>query len=264
GGGKAKCDDCHDIDTNGFKNPGTAVCEKCHAQEAAGAHHGPATGSGECLTCHTFAPGAPEAGVQTCIDCHRSPQGSLAAVVHHATVDCTTCHHLGQSPAIVLADCTSCHNDIQLKHQTMGPVRVGSHGCVDCHQAHAPASAAKTMCTSCHNENRQPHPAAHDACTSCHKPHDFAAKVDACIGCHGHKPTLADRAVPAHADCTNCHNPHVPNSGASACAGCHWNMDASHNKGKACTSCHVLHGDDPHSAGGRDAGLVRIVRDFGK
>jgi hypothetical protein len=260
--GKAECSDCHDVDGNGFQNPGTVVCEKCHAREAAGAHHGPASGSGECLTCHAFAPGGT---VQTCIDCHRSPQESLGAIVHHATVDCSTCHHLGQTPSLVLADCTGCHKDFLLTHQTMGPVRsAGSHGCVDCHHGHEAASAAKAVCTSCHNENKQPHPTAHDACTSCHQPHAFAAKDGACVGCHGHKSTLADRAVPAHAACLSCHNPHVPDSAASACAGCHWNMDVSHGKGKACTTCHVLHGDDPHSAGGRDAGLVRIVRDFGQ
>ncbi|MEO6951373.1 MAG: hypothetical protein ABI321_06130 [Polyangia bacterium] len=263
GGGKAECRDCHDFDSNGFKNPGTRVCTRCHTHEAAGAHHGPGSGSGECLTCHTFAP---EDTVTTCIDCHRSPQGGLPAIVHHATVDCSTCHHLAQTPSLVLADCTGCHDKIELKHQTMGPSRnPGSHGCVDCHHGHEPASAAKTVCTSCHNENKLPHPRGHDACTSCHVPHDFAARDGACIGCHGHKRTLADRVVPAHGVCINCHNPHVPGSAASACAGCHWNMQVtSHGKEKACTSCHALHGDDPHSVGGPDAGLVHILRDFGK
>lgn len=262
GGGKATCRDCHDFATNGFKKPDVAICTKCHAREAAGAHHGAASGSGECLTCHPFAPGHT---VQTCIDCHRSPQGNLAAIVHHATVDCSTCHHLGQTPSLGLADCTSCHNEVHLKHQTMGPSRdAGSHGCVDCHHGHEPASAAKTVCTSCHNENRRPHPLAHDACTSCHVPHDFAARDEACFGCHGHKSTLADRAVPAHAACLSCHNPHVPDSAASACVGCHWNMQVNHGKGGACTTCHVPHGNDPHSLGGLDPGLVRILRDFGK
>lgn len=267
GGGKAKCSDCHAFESNGFKNPGTAVCTKCHAQEAAGAHHGPGTGSDACLTCHTFALGGI---VATCIACHRTPQGGLPAIVQHATVDCSTCHHLGRTPPLVLADCTSCHDKIDLKHQTMGDARwPGTHGCVDCHHGHA--SAAKTVCTSCHNENKQPHPPAHDACTSCHVPHDFTAasglasvKQSTCIGCHGHKRTLAERVVLAHRVCVNCHNLHVPNSAASACAACHWNMQLmSHGKAKACTTCHVLHDGDPHSVGGLDTGLVRILRDFG-
>jgi hypothetical protein len=260
--GKTQCSDCHDFNKNGFKNPGTAVCAKCHAKEAAGAHHGPTTGSGACLTCHTFAPGGT---VQTCIDCHQSPQGNLAAVVHHATVDCSTCHHLAETPSLVLADCTGCHAAVKLKHQTMGPAReTGSHGCDDCHHGHEPASAAKTVCTSCHNENKQPHPLAHDACISCHQPHDFAATDSTCVSCHGHKRTLADHAVPAHAACLSCHNPHVPNSAASACDACHSNMQVNHTKGAACTTCHVLHGADPHSTGGLDAGLLPITRDFGK
>jgi hypothetical protein len=262
GGGKAECRDCHDFERDGFKNPGTAVCKKCHAHEAAGAHHGAASGSPECLSCHTFALGS---AVQTCIHCHQSLQASQAAIVQHATADCSTCHHLGQTPSVVLANCTGCHGKIDLKHQTMGPSRrAGSKGCSDCHHGHEPASAARTVCASCHNENKQPHPAAHDACTSCHEPHDFAATDGACIGCHGHKRTLADRAVPAHGACLSCHNPHAPESTASACAGCHRNMEVSHGKGGACTTCHALHGDDPHSLGGLDAGLVRILRDFGK
>jgi hypothetical protein len=178
GGQKAECHDCHDFERDGFKNPGTEVCKKCHAKEAGVAHHGAPSSSPACLTCHAFELGRTE---PTCIGCHASAEGNLPAVVQHATVDCAQCHHLHETPSIVPADCTGCHDERATKHAE----HTGSAGCLDCHHAHQPASTAQAGCASCHAEGTLPHPPAHDGCLGCHQPHDFVASNGAFVGCHG-------------------------------------------------------------------------------
>jgi hypothetical protein len=237
-GEKAECHDCHDFERDGFKNPGTAVCQSCHLKDMGGPHHRDVSSKTECLTCHAFALGRTD---PTCISCHANAEESLPAIVQHATIDCAICHHLGQTPAIVSAVCTGCHDERDTKHAE----HAGSAGCRDCHAGHAPAAVAATMCASCHAQAKEPHPAAHDACIGCHQPHDFVASDRACIGCHGQKTTLAEREVPAHDVCLNCHNPHAPGKADAACAGCHQNVQVSHGTAGACTTCHVPHGDDP-------------------
>ncbi|MGA3121885.1 MAG: hypothetical protein ABSF69_14050 [Polyangiaceae bacterium] len=238
GGAKAECRDCHDFERDGFKNPGTAVCTKCHTRETGVAHHGSPSRSTDCLTCHAFAIGAAE---PTCIGCHAGPEGRLPAIVQHATVDCTACHRLHETPSIVPADCTSCHRERAPEHDE----RAGSKGCLDCHSPHEPASAAKTACATCHAQGAEPHPSAHDACVGCHEPHGFVPKASVCVSCHGPKTTLVASEVTAHAVCVNCHNPHAPGAAAAACARCHQDVQVSHGNAAACVSCHRPHTDDP-------------------
>lgn len=230
------CTSCHDVQREGFTNPGTAVCKSCHAKETGMLHRG---GSGSdatgCLTCHAFAPDRPAA---TCISCHAQPHGASPAVVQHADVDCTKCHHVHESPSIMPADCAGCHDERATGH----PAHEGSAGCRDCHQVHRPAAFAVTQCSSCHSQPAGPRPAGHASCTGCHQPHDFTANgASVCVGCHGEKPTLAAAAAPAHGICTNCHTPHDPAAAASACARCHADIQVDHGKQGACVGCHAPH-----------------------
>lgn len=237
--GKAECRDCHDVERDGFKSPGTDVCKKCHVKESARAHlGGPGLAATSCLTCHQFAPGLP---APTCIGCHAKPEGDLSAVVQHATAECTKCHRPHDNPSIVPADCASCHDERATKHGE----HAGSKGCLDCHGAHRPATAATVACSSCHAQPAGPHPAGHDSCIGCHQPHDFVAGGEqACIRCHGEKTTLAANVAPAHAICTSCHTPHDPARAATACVRCHQDIQVEHGAQEACGTCHTPHGDD--------------------
>jgi len=236
--GKVECRSCHDFERDGFKNPGTAVCNDCHAKQTGVAHHGPPSSSTDCLTCHAFELGRTE---PTCISCHAKPEGNLAAIVQHAKIDCADCHHLNETPSIVPATCTGCHDERATKHAE----HTGTKGCLDCHRVHESAAVAIAACASCHSQAAQPHPAAHDACVTCHEPHTFVASGSTCIGCHGPKTTLVDREVPAHRVCLNCHAPHAPGQASAACARCHQDIQVSHGSAGACVTCHLPHGDDP-------------------
>jgi hypothetical protein len=234
------CHACHDVERDGFKNPGTVVCGNCHTKEAAVMHRGgPGAEATGCLSCHAFSPGAPP---PTCIGCHAKTHGQLPAIGQHATTECAKCHHVHESPSIVLADCTSCHEERATRHAAHDR----SEGCADCHRGHAPASAALSACSSCHAQPAGPRPAGHDSCIGCHRPHDFVAGGEqACVVCHGEKPTLASTRVPAHGDCTSCHTPHAPAEAAASCVRCHADIHPSHGHGGACVTCHVPHAEEP-------------------
>lgn len=235
-GQKIDCAACHDFADGGFRPPSPEVCESCHRKEATTHHHG-GTGaeSTNCLTCHAFAP---ESGPTPCLGCHAQTHGAAAAIVQHASVECTTCHRMHESPAVVFASCSNCHAERADHHAQ----HAGSRGCADCHRPHSPASAAAPICSSCHAEPSGTHPAGHEACIGCHRPHDFAAGgQDACIRCHGAKETLASATVHAHASCTSCHDHHDPGAAAASCSRCHSNIEPSHGSKSACVDCHAAH-----------------------
>ena len=52
------CGDCHAYEKEGFVNPGSAPCRRCHDAEAKHGHGGVETERSDCLTCHAFAPSA--------------------------------------------------------------------------------------------------------------------------------------------------------------------------------------------------------------
>lgn len=251
------CKDCHDIASGGFKNPGATVCVRCHEKEN-WRHHAGADKT-TCLTCHAFAPNQ---NAPSCIGCHRETQGRLAPVTHHATTNCTDCHRLHETPAVVAKDCTTagCHAQTNA-HGALGHGRAMSEqgvrldagrgpadGCQECHAPHAGAKAAVTSCATCHATvpahsggpppSLETMPAAHAPCTTCHKPHTFVipagsalAKGGVCVSCHGEKPTLlAATRAPAHQACVACHTPHAPRDAAAACATCHGTVHPVHQK----------------------------------
>jgi hypothetical protein len=235
-GGKAACKDCHDYTRDGFKNPGSAPCARCHAKEASHMHAGDAAKKTECLTCHVFSPNTTP---PTCIGCHAVAEGPLAAVHVHATADCASCHHVHEDPPIAPAACASCHDERATEHGR----HAGTRGCMDCHTGHAPAAAAIVSCSTCHAQPAGPKPAGHDSCIGCHAPHDFVASNSGCVGCHGPKPTLLASTVHAHTLCTNCHTPHSPEKAAESCSGCHTGIKVEHGSKDACVTCHEPHGE---------------------
>ncbi len=266
------CKDCHDIASGVFKNPGPAVCARCHEKENWRQHAGAEKTT--CLTCHAFAPNQ---NAPSCIGCHKEAQGRLAAVKHHATTNCTDCHRMHETPAVTAKDCTTagCHAQANV-HGASGHGRAMStsgvltdagrgpaQGCAECHGPHEGAKAAVAACATCHatvTTARAPPPslaampAAHAPCTTCHKPHTFViaagselAKEGVCVGCHGEKPTLlAATRAPTHRACTTCH---AASGGAPAthgpttCVSCHVPHtkapDGANQAAKACTECHA-------------------------
>jgi hypothetical protein len=255
-GGKAECKDCHDYARDGFKNPGSAPCARCHAKEAShlaglavggSAHAGNAETRTGCLTCHVFAP---DETPPTCIGCHARDQGHAAAVHVHATADCASCHRVHEAPSIVPRDCAGCHDERVTEHASAAHAAhddgraTGDNGCLDCHTGHAPAAAAVTVCAGCHAEAAGPKPAGHESCLGCHRPHVFTAGADVCAGCHAPRPTLVASQVHAHAVCISCHEPHAPMEAAASCSHCHTGIQVVHGGHEACVECHEPHGKE--------------------
>jgi hypothetical protein len=214
GSGKVACRYCHDFEHDGFKNPGTAPCARCHGKETSHGHTGAGQDKTDCLTCHTFAPGGQP---PACIGCHSKVEGHAERVSVHATTDCLNCHRVHEDPSIVPKDCTTCHDERATEHAR----HAGTKKCLDCHTGHASAAAAPATCASCHARPAGPKPAGHDSCVGCHAPHTFTATPGVCAGCHGPKPTLVAARAPAHAACTSCHEPHAPAFAADSCTHCH-------------------------------------------
>src|SRR4051812_9974778 len=77
------CKDCHDYETAGFVAPAVQVCARCHDKETQHTHSGDEKKKTDCLTCHSFAPGAAK---QNCMGCHADVQHQAAAVTSHRTV----------------------------------------------------------------------------------------------------------------------------------------------------------------------------------
>ena len=238
------CKDCHAYEKEGFKNPGTGPCVKCHDKQAAHAHKGGAEKKTDCLTCHAFAPNVV---TPTCISCHAQAEGTLASIVQHKTTACAGCHKPHGDPATVTKDCSSsgCHVDVNAARHAK---HAGSKDCVDCHKPHTPGVAARATCGGCHQTPAGPKPAGHDSCMTCHKPHDFVAGgSNACVGCHTAKPTLLASTVAPHAVCTSCHTPHAPAAAAGACTSCHGGIRVGHAGKTACIGCHAPHSGNPNA-----------------
>lgn len=236
---KVTCSGCHDIERDGFTNPGVSSCAKCHAAEVARPHHGNAQVATDCLTCHVFAP---DKEPPKCISCHANSEGPLAAIAMHATTECSECHKLHGEPAIVPKSCAPCHTESAPEHAE----HAGSRGCLDCHGGHSPAKTAVSTCSTCHAKEQASQPAAHGDCLGCHKPHDFVAGGgNACLGCHAAERTFLASRADAHESCLTCHTPHAPQEAAASCRHCHEDIEVNHGGKGACVTCHNPHPANP-------------------
>jgi len=275
------CNRCHELKPGSVGSVSPARCAACHEAESHIEHAvheaeqrlGPGVRA-DCLNCHAFtndglpnaasdggARPADDGGVLTpyaprdCARCHARAQGSVSAIVVHASAPCVSCHRPHQDQKPVAGPCVDCHRAISTTHAALGKSPNGV--CTTCHtEQHAPASAARVSCAECHSKTQPLVPATalfaggHSQCVGCHRPHEFEkSRAVPCRSCHAAVVVLAQAKVPAHAVCTNCHSPHdVRATPAAACAMCHQDVHPTHPDHVAgtrggCLTCH-----DPHPA----------------
>jgi hypothetical protein len=266
-GGTMACAACHDLQKNGFYEPGLDMCRDCHA-ERAGFHHGadaglPDGGRVSCTSCHPFLGdvGVLPKSPWECTECHAQPMGKKQAIAVHGAA-CSYCHAPHRTPFTQPTECVACH-PVDLVHGAPGETVAKT--CMGCHQQHRPAIEATPKCLGCHSDPAKQRRAAtrvdqsalfspgHVSCGSCHKPHRFSIKeVKPCAACHQDKPVLAKALNPrAHQECTGCHAPHQPKSEPKACAECHAKLSSTHpvkDGLHACKSCHPPHAPLPPGA----------------
>ncbi len=266
------CKSCHELSATGMGSVSPSRCATCHEGRSTIQHAARLAqkrfGAGaraDCVNCHAFTderegtapPESKDAGAfepfkpGECARCHQRSQGTVPAVVVHATTACLNCHRPHEEAKPVSSACASCHSGVATTHAALGKTADGT--CRTCHaHQHAPASEALATCTDCHSKARPIVPASalfaggHTACVSCHRPHEFAAKqAIPCRTCHTNVLVLAEAKVPAHANCASCHQPHdVKNSPAAACRSCHWDVHSDHPERAGpggCVTCHDAH-----------------------
>lgn len=275
GGKRVACRACHDLEKDGFKNPGPGICKTCHEANST-FHHGGDAGftldggaraEVTCLTCHPFdvVNGQPPPITPwICLDCHDRPQNQKVAVEAHQSA-CFYCHQPHRAEFTQPTECTICHQ-IGLAHGAKGDSVAKS--CMKCHEQHRPAAEASKECVACHSDEKEQkkkssvvtkaalfeeHGKGHKSCGSCHLPHKFDKKaVKTCTACHKDQVVLALGATPkTHTTCMSCHAPHAGKTGApKTCqtAGCHADVKSSHPTSKdkpenrhPCMSCHPMH-----------------------
>jgi hypothetical protein len=275
----AQCGTCH---TTAAWNPGV-VNHNAYAFKLTGTH-----ATAACTGCH--GDGVYAAKSQACYDCHTA--NYAAATPAHTpaafpTGACATCHNTTSfagstfnhatttfplTGAHAAAACAGCHGDGVYKGKT--------HDCYTCHTStytsaqppHTAAAFPTAQCGTCHTTTAwNPGVVNHNAfafkltgahaavaCTGCHGDGVYAAKTQACYGCH--TATFA-AATPKHdtvafptAQCGTCHtttawNPGVVNHNAFAfkltgahaavaCTGCHGDGVYA-AKTQACYGCHT-------------------------
>jgi hypothetical protein len=203
----------------------------------------------ECLTCHNFM--APEQDPWTCASCHVAGQDvrqvefatQAPKVEVHGAEWCGNCHVPHGESAMEPQGCYQCHAQKQARHRSQLP---DPKQCQDCHVGHERGAQAGRRCASCHVKVTSSATfAGHDRCTTCHAPHDQAAPVKSCAGCHGGTRTLGAPEVAEHARCQSCHDPHrVQSSPSERCQSCHDKLEVKHPRDAklgACAGCHPIH-----------------------
>ncbi len=273
-----QCDACHDPETFGFTEQGSAICTVCHRdyakeEEMKSVH--PVVD--ECTTCHS--PHSSEYPTllldrlpDLCLMCHEGmPAGERPASVHPPFEDgeCTTCHNPHTSPnrALLVEKpwdlCTGCH-DVTDEAFNKAHLNLLSEGtdCLSCHKGHFSSNKALIL------ENAH-YPFSEGMCDSCHVISEGEKQVklvavgsQLCTVCHSDIEELLKSKfphLPAEEDCLNCHGPHAtPNSslliepGVGLCSRCHADalvppegarLHEPFSNGQ-CVECHNPHGSD--------------------
>ncbi|RJP72405.1 MAG: hypothetical protein C4532_05995 [Candidatus Abyssobacteria bacterium SURF_17] len=273
-----QCDACHDSETFGLKEKGSALCTVCHrdfAKEEAMKTVHPVVD--ECTTCHSphasdNAPLLVDRVPALCFTCHEGfPVGERPASVHAPFEDgaCGDCHnpHTSPNPSLLIGGlwdlCTTCHdatdpgfNKAHLNLLTQ------EADCLMCHKGHYSTKEGLVL------ENAHA-PFTEGLCDSCHVTPEGGAKAalvasgpELCLTCHGDMDaSLKSKFVhlPAEESCLNCHEPHaapqsplLKETGVALCGQCHADnvtvvegMKAHEpfSKGQ-CTDCHDSHGSE--------------------
>ena len=174
----ASCSECHKVDVKTHaefiasgKTMGESECSKCHGMAASApahrAHFGK-TYMGEtllCITCHSFAKGAPVKPVSlTCVKCHAVSETPMHELMP-SDAKCTVCHEGWVYGKLYMygKTCTGCHPAAAAKQA----VSVGLHAshvklfsCSVCHpmeKTHkevfeATKAMGSKLCYECHTE----------------------------------------------------------------------------------------------------------------
>lgn len=190
-----------------------------------------------------------------CMGCHGSggvwpaPQAFArwSSSSHKAAgISCVTCHTDGAMPTPVNSFTVN-RNSFVINQATAGTV--GENYCATCHNPEIMTAYNASL-----------HKSSGVTCTSCHvqAPHDPAASVTACNGCHidGSGQVVGHPFPMGATDCTTCHNKHNPGSTSVAMPGAlgllHFNnvtsegYPASYVTSRAsCLNCHF---DSPANA----------------
>ncbi|MDY6935130.1 MAG: hypothetical protein SVZ03_13030 [Spirochaetota bacterium] len=178
-----------------FVNLNRPLCEDCHGDSLADAHHGTKNAiSGKCNACHNISTKAGSVGVsleKNCIQCHKkSPHHNTEAALNK---ECTSCHDTpgvsdysqkvpSYKPSKITPttdSCKNCHLEGTVDGQKVVSIKKAHHGislkgCDICHDMKNKASKDIRICERCHDVK-----SLHEVL-----PH---VEKSACIGCHGDK-----------------------------------------------------------------------------
>ncbi len=263
------CLSCHGKSTHtAMPADKSCVDAGCHKDERL--HKSAPAAAETCLSCHSFAVSAKNAGQPstiTCEKCHASSEALAASMpaglpkplkdvnkdVLHGGVACQLCHNahgVVQKPPDGQPVCARCHQFEIIQaggtKERKGPE--GHRNCEGCHRPHAPVATAQERCVHCHEKNAKglvgtnaadlkpvkggrTTALKHKSCASCHQPHTWRAERSGCMTCHQDKAQLIlTRSPQQHGQCTNCHEVHGPPPSGSVCLTCHSKTKGNHVK----------------------------------
>ena len=144
-----------------------------------------------------------------------SPQGSLPAIVQHATVDCTTV----PPPARDAVDRPGRLHELPRRAGDEARRARGLDGLPRLPSAAtSPRPRRRPRARRATRRPREPHPAGHDACIGCHAAPRLRRRATArASAATARRPRWPSSEVRLTRVCINCHMPHAPGNAAAAC-----------------------------------------------